>query len=96
MRRARSSPSAAVELFWVVTAWPNGASAIVFAAIVVLLLSPRGDLAYGGAVAFALGAAAGVVGAAVIKFAVLPALQTFPAFCVALGLFLVPVGFALA
>ena len=39
----------AVELFWIVTAWPNGASAIVFAAIVVLLFSPRGDLAYAGA-----------------------------------------------
>ena len=87
---------AAVELFWVVTAWPSGAQAIVFAAIVVLLLSPRGDMAYAGAVAFALGAATGVVGSAVITFAVLPALQTFPAFCVALGLYLVPVGFVLA
>ena len=87
---------AAVELFWVVTAWPSGALAIVFAAIVVLLLSPRGDMAYAGAVAFALGSVAGVVGSAVITFAVLPALQTFPAFCVALGLYLVPVGFVLA
>ena len=71
----------AVELFWVVTAWPNGASAMVFVAIVVLLLSPRGDLAYGGAIAFALGIAGGVPCAAIIKFAVLPGLQTFPAFC---------------
>ena len=45
----------AVELFWVVTAWPNGASAVVFVAVAVLLLSPKGDLAYGGAIAFALG-----------------------------------------
>src|SRR6202008_5014244 len=45
----------AVELFWVATAWPNGASAMVFVAIVVLLLSPRGDLAYMGAIAFTLG-----------------------------------------
>src|SRR5260370_40011765 len=44
----------AVELLWVVTAWPNGASAIVFVAIVMLLLSPRGDLAYLGAIAFQL------------------------------------------
>ena len=62
----------AVELFWVVTAWPNGASAVVFVAIVILLLSPRGDLAYGGAIAFALGVAVGVPCAAIIKFAVLP------------------------
>jgi uncharacterized membrane protein YccC len=86
----------AVELFWVVTAWPNGASAVVFAAIVILLLSPRGDLAYGGAIAFALGVGVGVPCAAIVKFAVLPDLATFPAFCAAIGLFLVPAGFALA
>ena len=96
MRHARFVAIGAVELFWVATAWPNGASAIVFVAIVVLLLSPKGDLAYGGAIAFALGTAGGVVCAAIIKFAVLPALQTFPAFCAAIGLFLVPVGFAMA
>ena len=86
----------AVELFWVATAWSNGASAIVFVAVVVLLLSPKGDLAYGGSLAFALGTAGAVVFAAAIKFAMLPALQTFPAFCAALGLFLLPAGFAMA
>jgi uncharacterized membrane protein YccC len=86
----------AVELFWVATAWPNGASAIVFVAVVVLLLSPKGDLAYGGSLAFALGTAGAVVFAAAIKFAMLPAVQTFPAFCAALGLFLLPAGFAMA
>jgi uncharacterized membrane protein YccC len=85
----------AVELFWVATAWPNGASAIVFVAILVLLLSPKGDLAYGGSLAFALGTGGAVVCAAAIKFAMLPALQTFPAFCVALGLFFLPAGFAM-
>jgi uncharacterized membrane protein YccC len=86
----------AVELFWVVTAWPNGALAIVFTAIVVLLLSPKGDLAYGAALAFGLGTFAVVPFAAIVRFAVLPALQGFPAFCGALGLFLVPIGFAVA
>jgi uncharacterized membrane protein YccC len=86
----------AVELFWVATAWPNGASAIVFVAVLALLLSPKGDLAYGGSLAFALGVAGAVVCAAAVKFAVLPTLQTFPAFCAALGLFLVPGGFAIA
>ena len=96
MRHARSSTIGAVELFWVATAWPNGASTFVFVAIVLLLLSPRGDLAYGGAIAFSLGVAVCIVVAAIIKFAVLPAFETFPAFCVAIGLFLVPVGFAMA
>jgi uncharacterized membrane protein YccC len=86
----------AIELFWVVTAWPDGASAILLAAIMLLLLSPRGDLAYGGAIAFTLGVAGAFVAAAIIEFGVLPALQTFPAFCVAIGLFFIPVGFAIA
>jgi uncharacterized membrane protein YccC len=37
-----------------------------------------------------------VVCAAAVKFAVLPALQTFPAFCAALALFFLPAGFAMA
>ncbi len=86
----------AIELFWIVTAWPNGVSAIVFSAVALLLLSPKGDQAYAGAMAFALGVAGGVPAAAIIKFAVLPGLETFPAFCVALGLCLVPVGFVMA
>jgi uncharacterized membrane protein YccC len=86
----------AVELFWVATAWPNGASTIVFVAVVALLLSPKGDLAYGGSLAFALGTTGAVVCAAAVKFAMLPALQTFPAFCAALGLFFLPAGFAVA
>ena len=86
----------AVELFWVATAWPNGGSAIVFAAVTVLLLSPRGDMAFGAAIAFALGTVGSVLCAAIIKFALLPALATFPAFCVAIGLILVPASFAMA
>ena len=86
----------AVELFWVLTAWPNGAFAIIFVASVVLLLSPKGDLAIAGAIAVTVAAAGCILCAAIIKFAVLPAFQTFPAFCFAIGLFLIPVGFATA
>jgi uncharacterized membrane protein YccC len=86
----------AVELFWATTGWPNGASAIVFVATVILLLSPKGDLAYSGAIGVALGVAGAVVCAAAMKFTVLPALHTFPAFCAGIGLFYVPAGFAVA
>jgi len=86
----------AVELFWATTGWPNGASAIVFVATVILLFSPKGDLAYPGAIGVALGIASAVVCAAVMKFTVLPALHTFPAFCAGIGLFYVPAGFAVA
>jgi uncharacterized membrane protein YccC len=61
----------------------------------VLLLSPKGDLAYGAAIAFVLGVVGSVVFAAIMKFAELPALETFPAFSAAMGLFLIPGGFAL-
>jgi len=84
----------AVELLWVATAWPNGGLAVVFVTIQVLLLSPRGDLAYLGALAFSVTAAVGILAAAIMKFAVLPAAETFPALCAAMGLFLMPIGFA--
>lgn len=87
---------AAVEMFWVATAWPNGGTAIVFATIVLLLMSPRGDLAYEAALAFALTAAVGIVIAAVLEFAVLPAVTTYAAFCAVIGIVLIPIGFAAA
>jgi len=86
----------AASLLWVATAWPDGATAIIFAAVVVCLFAPRGDFAYGGAIVFTLGTAGAAVCAAIVNFAVLPSLVTFPAFCAAMGLVLVPVGFAAA
>jgi uncharacterized membrane protein YccC len=86
----------AAELFWVLTAWPNGGLTIVFVAVAVLLLSPRAELAYADAIAFMLGAMTVIPVAAAIKFALLPGLESFPAFCIALAAFLIPVGTALA
>ncbi|HEY4404418.1 MAG TPA: FUSC family protein [Xanthobacteraceae bacterium] len=85
-----------VEVFWIATAWPNGAFAMFAAATMLLLLSPKGDLAFGGSIAVAVGISGAVICAAVIKFAVLPAFETFPALCAAIGLFLVPAGFIMA
>jgi hypothetical protein len=45
-----------------------------------MLLSPRAELAYGGAVAFTVGTTASIPIAAIMKFAVLPAVETFPAY----------------
>jgi uncharacterized membrane protein YccC len=86
----------AAELFWVLTAWPDGGSAIVFVAVAVLLLSPRAELAYADAIGFMLGTMAVIAVAAAIKFALLPGLESFPAFCVALAAFLIPLGTAMA
>jgi uncharacterized membrane protein YccC len=85
-----------VELFWVVTAWPNGAVMMVVIAVLMLLLSPMGDLAYGGAIGVTVVTASSILCAAIIKFAVLPGLDSFPALSAALGLVLIPVGFAIA
>jgi uncharacterized membrane protein YccC len=82
----------AAEIFWIVTAWPNGAFAITFTAIVVILLAPRADQAYAVAFGFSLGVVLGSVGAAIIAFAVLPKLETFAGFAIGIGLYLIPLG----
>jgi uncharacterized membrane protein YccC len=82
-------------LFWVVTAWPSGFFAVVFGSIAILLLTPRVDLTPAQAASFAIGSALAAPSAAFIAFAVLPNLETFfPAFCLAIGLYYIPVGFA--
>ena len=86
----------AVELFWIVTAWPNGAVAITFAAIGVILLAPRGDQAYAAAMSFTVGTFLTAAFAAIIGFAVLPKLTTFVGFSLAIGLVLVPAGAGVA
>ncbi len=82
----------AAELFWIVTEWPNGASAITFAAIGVILFAPRADQAYGTAMGFMVGTGLAAAFAAIIAFAVLPNSETFAAFSLAIGLVLVPAG----
>jgi len=86
----------AAQLFWIVTAWPNGAQAMLFAAIVVILLAPRADQAYAAAVSFLVGTDLTAVFAVIIGFAVLPNLETFGAFSLAIGLVLVPAGAGMA
>jgi uncharacterized membrane protein YccC len=86
----------AAELFWIVTVWPSGASAITFVAIGVILLAPRADQAYAAALGFMVGTGIGVPAAAIIAFAVLPNLESFAAFSLALALVLVPVGAGVA
>ncbi|MGC2201364.1 MAG: FUSC family protein [Stellaceae bacterium] len=86
----------AVELFWIITEWPNGASAITFAAIGVILFAPRADQAYATAMSFMVGTGFGAVFAAIIAFAVLPNLETFVSFSLAIGLVLVPAGALMA
>jgi uncharacterized membrane protein YccC len=85
-----------VEVFWIVTEWPNGAFAIAFAAVVVILLAPRADEAYAGAVSFTIGTSLAAVCAAIILFAALPRVETFAGFSIVIALYLVPVGALMA
>jgi uncharacterized membrane protein YccC len=82
----------AVEVFWIVTGWPNGASAITFAAIGVILFAPRADEAYATTMRFMVGVGAAAVCAAIVAFAALPNVESFAGFSLVMGLFLVPAG----
>jgi len=86
----------AAELFWIVTAWPDGANAITFAAIISILLAPRADQAYSAAIGFMIGSIVAVAVVAILLFAALPNVETFATFSLIIGLVLVPVGTALA
>jgi uncharacterized membrane protein YccC len=85
-----------VELFWVVTAWPNGARAITFVVIGVIILAPRADQAYAAAMSFMVGTGLTAIFAAIIAFAILPNTATFAAFSLAIGLVLIPAGAGVA
>src|ERR1700761_1462184 len=86
----------ALELFWIVTEWPSGTQAIVFASIGVMLFAQRADQAYASVMSFMAGVVLSVVLAAITAFAVLPGLETFAGFSLAIGLVLVPVGALMA
>jgi uncharacterized membrane protein YccC len=86
----------AVQIFWIWTEWPNGASAITFAAITVILLSPRSDEAYAAAIKFTAGTAIAALGAAIALFAGLPNMESFAGFAIVLGVFLIPAGAMIA
>ena len=80
------------ELVWVVSGWSNGTTCIIWTTITVIVFGPRADQAYSSAMQFLLGTGLAVAFAAMVKFAVLPQLETFLGFSVALACYLVPIG----
>ena len=82
----------AVEIIWIDTNWSDGQSVIVFAAIIVIMFSPLAEQAYPTAARFALGAALTAVLAAIVHFAVLPAVHDFFWLILVLAVVLVPFG----
>jgi uncharacterized membrane protein YccC len=82
----------AAALIWIWTAWPGGATFIIFATIAITLFAPREDAAYTSARTFTIGTALAIVCAALVAFALLPRQSDFAGFSVVLGLVLVPAG----
>jgi uncharacterized membrane protein YccC len=85
-----------VELFWIVTEWPNGPQALVFATIGVILFAQRADQAYATLMSFMVGTGLTAAFAAIVEFAILPNVTTFAGFSLAIGLVLVPGGALMA
>ena len=82
----------ATEVFWMVTGWPNGAAAVTWAAIAVILFAARADQAYAAVVRFTTGNIFAVQLASIVLFALLPRVSTFVGFSLVIGLYLVPIG----
>ena len=86
----------AAALFWIITVWPSGALAVTWTAIGVILFGARADEAYTSTLGFMIGTGLVAIFAAIIAFAVLPNVETFCAFALAIGLVLVPAGIGMA
>ncbi len=83
---------AAAEVVWIGTAWPSGGTVVIFAAITVILFSPREDAAFDTARGFMLGTTITAILAGLIEFFVLPSQQTFLGFSLVCAVVLIPAG----
>lgn len=79
-------------LLWVISGWPNGTTCVIWTSITVVIFGPRPDRGNEDALRFLLGTCIAVVFAAVLKFSVLPQIETFTALSIALACYLIPVG----
>ena len=77
---------------WIATAWPNGSTAIVWAALATVIFAAAGDESFARVSAWALGTGLAAGCAAVTAFAVLPNVHSFAGLSVVLGFYLVPAG----
>jgi uncharacterized membrane protein YccC len=89
---------ASMALFWIVTAWPGGSQAIVFGAIISILMAPRADQAYAAAFLGVIGIILDLILTATVNYAVLPGsgVESFTGLSLVLAVCLVPLGALLA
>ena len=86
-----------VALFWIVTAWPNGAGAVTWSAVAGILFAARSEQT-AAMIGFFLGTMLSAICAAIVAFAVLPGLgkETFTALAIVLACYLIPTGALMA
>lgn len=77
---------------WIATAWPNGSTAIVWAALATVIFAAAGDESFTRVSGWALGTGMAAGFAAVTAFAVLPNVHSFGGLSLVLALYLVPAG----
>lgn len=77
-------------LFWILTEWPNGLTAITFMAVTVLLLSPQQERSGQAALGFGLGTLLAACLAATVNFALLPNHEGFLSLALILSAVLIP------
>lgn len=77
---------------WIVTAWPNGSTAMVWATLATVIFAASGDEGFTRVSGWALGTALAAGFAALVAFAVLPGVHSFVGLSLVLGLYLVPAG----
>jgi uncharacterized membrane protein YccC len=81
-----------LAIFWIVSGWPDGATAMTWAALTVGLFGSQAEQAYRFAFQYALGAAVAAILTAIIVFAVLPQVSSFLGFALVLGAYFLPLG----
>ncbi|MCI0467838.1 MAG: FUSC family protein [Beijerinckiaceae bacterium] len=83
---------AAAVLFWIFSQWPNGPMFIIFAVYVSLRYNTQRDQAFDMGLAVLLSSMLAAASAGVLKFFLLPSQESYVAFTLLLGAFLVPGG----
>ncbi|MGH6834080.1 MAG: FUSC family protein [Methylocella sp.] len=83
---------AASALFWIFSHWPNGPIFIIFAMLMSLFYTMQKEQAFDLGVSMALGCVIAATGAGVLKFFFLPSQESYVAFSLLTGAFLVPGG----
>lgn len=84
----------AASAFWIFTAWPSGATAVIFTAVTCTIMAPR-DAPAKSAATFLLLSVVGAAIAAVYVLALLPRLDTFAELVIALAPFYLTAGLML-